>query len=1224
MAAVTLTRTQIAGFTFVIGLAMVFLVALPSPYPADVRVVRQTGEALYGDSHRMRRARATGDVVRALQILREDVETVLPQMVRQLVDRFARELEPLPLSPLQVSVDTSAALGARDALIARLHDLVPLAEGRPVEGFFADASRAPEAIDAHAAEYARRVRNGQSVSAVELMRLSDAFAERGRMRARWRWLVRAFSLHSDHAAVAGELLAECVANGLLHEAIAVAEVAGLAASDDESVLRQLAQLGAWTSRPDVEIAALEQLIQQQEDAADRARLIELYTYIDEVEKALPHAMALASNAAEIAEAEAAADAALGAGFVEQGLTMLTRAAVRAPDPRPWLERLARHRLTDLQVDRAAVELERASLLDPEGVLPELEILYRRIDRPDRLVEVLQRRLSVEPGNEELWREVISLRYALRQPGLASVLESRREEALADPEAFRKQLPPELRLQAIEAQRLALSLSMSGEEGSVVADVLDRLRPFLKEPAFRQTAEFLLAQHKDDPAARKLRIELVDLERSPAEATVAAADLAASYPQDTDLVRLWIQRAGWASLPEAEITARRRLAQLEPSDHDNRLAHAELLAFVGRVEAALPVWLGLYEEAGIHSPAVPLLVDSLFALGRENAGVALLERLAKDPDATWQHRLRAADELFYRSRDERAVPLYREVLKAQPEHETASLRLAQIYVRTGKPELATQLLTRRIDRAEASGTASPLARFQLGEVLYALGEESQSVSLHATALLEMQRIDQPDYAMRSRIAVSLVRLGRRAEAAVAYRELVAANPRDMDLVLDYADLALSLGQLGKAGGLVDLAAVSQPDSRRVSLLRGEIARRRGDLAAAEQLYIDAIERLGADAALSQTLGDVRTELGDWRGALSAYERWLQLERDNPVAQRETQQAWDRVATAAVGTARIVRLGEDRVLETTAGISVELPNAMRLNARVGSGSYRGAAAALGGVGKRIDTGLFDVAMTWRRAPGEHYAAGLLTAPGAPGNAAVGGFVAAQFVDRAPFASLGLRLGINELWTDPAAAPELGGRRSTLSANVYSEFAPGWWYGGMAAIDRVDIDVPMQGGFGDWRARGEVSVGHRFWNGPAAIAPPFAVHTLPTGPSSPFVHDQQPEQPERAWLGSAWVSLQTARLFEGDDLPRLLPIAKNDDHLIFATRFDRRFAGQFGCSVAANAGFDLDGDGAIWGVDAAITWRPRRWCELTAGVSHGAALGRVQDGEVDQFRLEGVVRW
>tara|TARA_R110002072_G_scaffold273253_3_gene434068 strand:- start:36675 stop:40319 length:3645 start_codon:yes stop_codon:yes gene_type:complete len=1214
VAAVVLTRTQIATFAWVIVLSTLLLLAVPSPYAPGVAVDRHTGSPVLSAWHRLQDARGSGEVdVVIAKLAGDDPQSGHP-LLKGIVELMQRELLPLHLR-MTGDVPSEAALLSR-ALLAAADDRT----GKSVEHFFRDLPPGSTGLDAQAAELRRRIDREPAPGVEELLELSSEFASRGRQRAHWRWLTRTFGLYPSEPQAVDGLIDICIAHGLLTQALAVANASGADRSRDHDHLRIRAKLGSWLGRSEVEVAALEQLVALEELPADRSRLLEIYAFLRMPDKALPHAIALADGAAEISEAEVAANTAFVSGYVDEGLSMLTRAASRAVDPTPWLQRVAEHALHDLRVDRATAELERMVAFDSGQEDHALESLYRRTDKPELLADLLERRVLREPANAKLWDEVVGLRYALGQSRQARQLEVRRNAAIADPQAFLETLPSDVRAQATAIRRQALSMALAADQdATLLGNVLERLRPFLQEPQFRDAAEALLIRYKNDPAARSMRVEMVDLGRTPEQSTLAAADLAATYPDDVELIGLWVERASWAGMTAAEVDARRALLKLQPHDLNNRHALADLLAFAGDTESAVPLWRQLVDEEGIVSAAVPMLVESLFELGREPEALQLLEQLATDSAATNAHRMRAADELFYRRSYDRAKVLYASLLREEPTHLHALLRLGQIHAWSNDPVVARGYLERRLAASEQDGA---LVRFYLGESLWVTGEPARARQLQVEALAELEGLTAPDFTTRSIIATMLARVGRNREAVTAYRDLVAHSPRDLDLVLDYVDVLVTEGKLDMAVLLLQHGASLDADNQRLLRLLGELETQRGNTRVAEQVLTRAIELHGADAGISADLGGLRYQMGDWRGALASYERWLQLQSDNQVAQRVVGELRDRLAATVVPSGRSLSLGDDRVREATIGAIVPIDNTWQLNLRAGHAEYTGAAQAFAGAKRTTKVGILDLAAEANYGDSMRWGFGMTAAPGAPGNLALGGFATAYFADAVPFASLELRGYFNELWTEPAAAPALNGRRSGLDAQLYRQLPADFWFGAAGAVERLSIDPPLSDPFADLRWRGEVTFGRRFVGTELAVASRFQPRRVPSRPSSPFLFDDA-ENGER-WAVSAWASVQVMSLIGDADLPALLPIADSDQQAFVAGRVDHRLAPGLGCSVSGNVGVDLDDGEQIWGANAALTWRPRPLVELSVALRHASALGRAGGGEVDELHVEGVLRW
>ncbi|MCA8977763.1 MAG: hypothetical protein KDC98_23765, partial [Planctomycetes bacterium] len=430
------------GFAVAVTVVLAGSMTLPRPYREGVAVERTTGRPVAAPWRRLADWRDSGDL------------GVVADGVRQLhrehpTSRFARGLLRL--------VERETGAPEFDTAVDAM---------APVETFFAGVDNR-DGIDARAAALRRRLDVTTGLPPGQLLALASHYRRLGRRNAEWRWLSRAFARHPESVVAADGLMRLCVEHGRLEQAVAVATRHSADRTRDLPWQRHLAQLGAWLSRPELETAALEHIVALESDPTDRARLIALYSHLGTPERGLPHAIALADGAAETAAAEEAASAALRDGFVEEGLAMLQRAAERAPEASPWLQRYAELAMQDLRTADVQRALETAAATDPDGVDRTLEDLYRRTDRAEELADLLQRRLCRHPGDARLWHELITLRSALGQRQAARLLARQRDVALADPESFVASLPAELRASAGKVRSQALALSMANSaEGAV--------------------------------------------------------------------------------------------------------------------------------------------------------------------------------------------------------------------------------------------------------------------------------------------------------------------------------------------------------------------------------------------------------------------------------------------------------------------------------------------------------------------------------------------------------------------------------------------------------------------------------------------------------------------------------------------------------------------------------------------------------------------------------------
>lgn len=1188
------TPPRIAGFAVAVMLGLAATIALPSPYPDGVAVDRTTGKPLPASWRALDDLRASGDLgalADGLRHLRRD-DGGTP-VVHGLLKMLDAELGPPAF------------------------DADPITAA-PIERYFTGGATRDQ-IDARAAVLQRQIAAGRTPPTGELLALAARFRQLGRSNAQWRWLSRAFAQQPASAVAADGLVALCIANGRLTDALAIAQHHARDRSRDLAWQRRLAQLGAWLSRAEVEADALENVVALAPDPVDRGRLIALYTLLGEPQRALPHAVALADGAAATAVAEEAASTALRAGFVDEGLAMLQRAADRAPIASPWLQRYADLALQDLRIPEVQKALESAAELDPDGTDAALEDLYRRTDRPAELADLLQRRLATHADDARLWQELITLRSALGQREAARMLALQRDAALADPASFAAALPEELRGRAGAVRNQALALALAGSaDGKVIGETLEQLRPFLEQPAFRNLAESLLTQHPNDPRAKSMRRELVDLGRTAPAAEQAAAALAATYPDDPDLVRLWLERAQWADLVPSQVAARRRLAELRPDDHENRYALADLLEFADDRKAALAEWQQLVAVEGIASPAVPRLIDALFALGFEDGAVDWLQKLAADPSATTGQRLQAADELFFRRSYDRARVLYAAVLTTEPANAQALLRMGQIAAWTNDPRTARPFFERRLT---ATDDDAAMVRFYLGETLWAIGETGAARALHEQALAAFRAQTNPDFAARSCMATMLARLGDRDAAAAAYRDLVARSPRDVDLVLDYADIALQSDDLGLARALAGHAEALAPKQARVLRLSGAVAARSGDFAAADRAFEEVLAEVGSDASVLGDQSQLRRDAGQWAAAKASALRWAEVQPDSLAARRAVTELGELLACVGVAELEVRRIGRDRTTSLALDGTWLLDERHWLQGQVAEVSQRGV-TTLGSGSANTDYAELHLAYGVRQGCSDRLLVGIAAAPGAEGDLPVGLFAAGHFTWPEPQLSLDVRMRWHELWADPMAAAALGGRQSGIDVASQLDLGAGCWSALHLGLDSLSIDPDGGSRLSDERVRGEAAFGVRLVDGDVAVTSPFDPLVAPAGPESPFL--DAPPSLTRPWLVNTWLGWRSAHLLGDGELAGALPLLRRDDYAAASLRVDHHVARAFGASATGFAGIDLHRNTSVYGIEAALTWRPTFGCELSLSGSHGSSLGRSDGGDVDSLRCQVVLRW
>jgi len=215
----------------------------------------------------------------------------------------------------------------------------------------------------------------------------------------------------------------------------------------------------------------------------------------------------------------------------------------------------------------------------------------------------------------------------------------------------------------------------------------------------------------------------------------------------------------------------------------------------------------------------------------------------------------------------AEPLYRQILRAAPDHPDALHWLGVLAHQAGQSDAALAL----IDRAIAIHSSHPVYHDHRGMVLQALGKAEEAVVCHRTAIAL-----KADYAeAHNNLGNALKTLGRLNEAAESYRMALSFKP-------DFAEAHNNLGTILHEQGKLAEAVVSyrnalsfRPNDATSHYNLGNALRDLGKLDAAIDCYRRAISFRLDYAEAHNNLGNVLNATGRFDAALVSYQRALEL-------------------------------------------------------------------------------------------------------------------------------------------------------------------------------------------------------------------------------------------------------------------------------------------------------------------------------------------------------------
>ncbi|MEO8213811.1 MAG: tetratricopeptide repeat protein, partial [Myxococcales bacterium] len=324
----------------------------------------------------------------------------------------------------------------------------------------------------------------------------------------------------------------------------------------------------------------------------------------------------------------------------------------------------------------------------------------------------------------------------------------------------------------------------------------------------------------------------------------------------------IARAAYELGSTEKVTAAlKRAREVDPGSAAAAVLGGDMLLAEGRTDEAVGLYKLVLAAPVSASRSGWLKVARLAALiesGRRNEATAALAELERGLPGD-------ARVSFWRGRAaERAEPAdlvaadqaYRESLTRDPRFLPASLQLARMLLDQHRTADALNVLR----RAEKAGAAAARLRLALGQALLVSGNAPEAVrtfrqaiaadprgalpaahlglaaALEAQGDLEGARTELAALSARAdaaaglgaRVAVVLVKLGRKEEALAAYRKEVTGGTATAQTKVAAARLALELGRNEEARALAQAAVDEDPRTSGALLVLAEVRRAGGDL------------------------------------------------------------------------------------------------------------------------------------------------------------------------------------------------------------------------------------------------------------------------------------------------------------------------------------------------------------------------------------------------------------
>ncbi|MCA1200252.1 sulfotransferase [Sphingomonas sp. R647] len=234
----------------------------------------------------------------------------------------------------------------------------------------------------------------------------------------------------------------------------------------------------------------------------------------------------------------------------------------------------------------------------------------------------------------------------------------------------------------------------------------------------------------------------------------------------------------------------------------------------------------------------------------------------------QQTLQQAAALFGRGDPKGARQLGEQVLKVAPNNAAALQIVGIANCQLGEPKMGVPLLRRAIK----AGGDNPGSRFNLARALFDAGELAEAEALAGAP-------GQSD-AMRRLHADILKALGRLWEAAMAYQQIVDANPQDADSWNNLGNVRHELGELETALAALNQARILRPDSAIIHTNIGRVLASMSRYEESSALFQEAVRLDPRNPAVLLEFGHALTRLDRSREALVAYADAARMDATNP--------------------------------------------------------------------------------------------------------------------------------------------------------------------------------------------------------------------------------------------------------------------------------------------------------------------------------------------------------
>jgi cellulose synthase operon protein C len=345
---------------------------------------------------------------------------------------------------------------------------------------------------------------------------------------------------------------------------------------------------------------------------------------------------------------------------------------------------------------------------------------------------------------------------------------------------------------------------------------------------------------NDPGPGLKLISLYELRQDWKGATAVAAELAAQFPGDINV----LQAQGEAQLGAGDISGAvasyKRAHELAPNSMPILSRYLALLNSAKYYVEAREV----LQDATARSPGNTALKADLIRVDAEidglDAAVSKARALAQQDPKTDVYDLVSAELYEKAGRSADAVGVLEKAVAAKPSDDGLTIALARVYSSGGQFAKAEQVLTGRL------------------------------------------KSDPKDFDVRAALAQQYATIGRSEDAKKIYTELAAERPNDISTLLGLADAAVTQRQWSQATDYINRARAAAPNNPAPGIALVNLYGLRQDWKNATATADQLVARFPGNPDVLDAKGRAQTGSGDKTGAIATYKRVYELAPNSIVA------------------------------------------------------------------------------------------------------------------------------------------------------------------------------------------------------------------------------------------------------------------------------------------------------------------------------------------------------